>query len=137
MKRKVVIIGLFVLGAMSLIGWAVTVNPAGEIQKEVSEAIKTGNVSILARYFNTALDISIPGNEGTYSKTQAELIIKEFFTKHPPASFKINHTGSSKDGSSFFIGTYISKQNKNFRTYCLLKKAGDKYLIQQLQFESE
>jgi hypothetical protein len=137
MKRNVVIVGLLVLGMMSLIGWAVTVNPAVEIQKEVSDAIKTGNVTTLARYFNTTLDISVPGNEGTYSKTQAELILKEFFTKNPPSSFKINHNGSSKDGSVFFIGTYISKQNKNFRTYCLLKKAGDKYLIQQLQFESE
>lgn len=111
--------------------------PIGTLQEEVSNAIKAGNATMLAKYFNNTLDLVVPGQEITCSKTQAEQILKDFFQKNPPKSFKINHQGASKDGSQFSIGTYVSAADKSFRTYFLLKKSGANMLIQQLQFEAE
>lgn len=112
-------------------------SPIGTLQEEVSNAIKAGNATMLAKYFNNTLDLVVPGQEITCSKTQAEQILKDFFQKNPPKSFKINHQGASKDGSQFSIGTYVSTADKSFRTYFLLKKSGANMLIQQLQFEAE
>ena len=111
--------------------------PQTGVSDEIISAIKDGHSNALAKYFNNTLDLTVPGNESTYSRAQAEIIIKDFFSKFPPKSFKINHQGSAKDGSLFFIGTYISTNSKSFRTYFLIKKVNEKYLIQQLQFESE
>jgi len=126
-------LAFFLLCSVTLPAYA----PALSLQEEVSNAIKLGNASALAKYFNTSLDLVVPGQEITCSKTQAEQILKDFFQKNPPKSFKINHQGASKDGSQFSIGTYISTADKSFRTYFLLKKSGANTLIQQLQFETE
>lgn len=137
MKKQIFILWIFCSSVISSYGLSTALPVIADVQKDIAEAIRTGNVSLLAKYFNTTIDLTVPGNESTFSKAQAEIIIKEFFTKNPPSTFKINHNGSSKDGSMFFIGTYITKQNKSFRTYYLLKKSGDKYVIQQLQFEQD
>jgi hypothetical protein len=99
-------------------------------------AIKAGNSSDLAKYFNNTVEIQIPGNEGTFSKNQAEMIIKEFFAKNPPAAYSTNQTGSSKGGAQFMIGTYKSGKLV-FHVYILIKPIEGKMLIQQLHFENE
>jgi len=104
--------------------------------KNVGEAIKTMDAKKLATYFNTSVDLEVEDISGTYSKTQAEEIIRDFFKKAPLLSFTVNHEGSSNDGSEFIIGTYKTA-SKNFRVYVLMKKESDKLLIRQLQFEVE
>ena len=106
------------------------------VSNKVIEAISNGNASQLSKLFNLTIDINIPENEGTYSKNQAEIIVKKFFKKNPVTKFTINHSGSSNDGSKYSIGTYISN-DKTYRVYFLLKKTSEKYFVQQLQFELE
>lgn len=108
---------------------------AQDINAKVSQAIQSSNSSELAKYFNNSIDLTIPNSEGTYSKVQAEQILKSFFSKYPPVSFTINHKGNSKDGSQYAIGTYKSK-SVSFRTYYLTKPIGGQLLIHQLKFES-
>ncbi len=108
---------------------------AQDINGKVSMAIKSSNSTELSKYFNNSIDLTIPGSEGTYSKVQAEQILKSFFTKYPPVSFTINHKGSSNDGSVYAIGTYKSN-SVTFRTYYLTKSIGGQLLIHQLKFES-
>jgi len=107
---------------------------AADVITDISTAIKSGVSTNVSKYFNSTLDLTTPDNEGTYSKTQAELILKDFFTKHPVASFKIDHQGSSVDGSQYAIGTYVSGST-SYRTYFLLKKSTAGSLIQKLEFE--
>ncbi|MCX6270223.1 MAG: DUF4783 domain-containing protein [Bacteroidetes bacterium] len=137
MKRIAVYFWIMLMSFMPMLVHGSVLTLPEDVQKEISNAIRVGNISELSRYFNTSVDLTVPGNENTFSKAQAELIMKDFFTKNPPLSFKINHQGSSKDGSLYFIGTYQTTTGKNFRTYYLIKKIGDKYLIQQLQFEPD
>ena len=107
-----------------------------DIIADVGNAIKTGNATTVSKYFNSTLDLIVPGNDGTYSKSQAELILKDFFLKNPLKSFTISHQGSSNDGSLYAIGNYITGSG-SFRTYFLLKKINAGYLIQKLEFEKE
>ena len=81
--------------------------------EDIASAIRSANAPALAKYFNSSIDLSLPGNEITCSKAQAEQIVRDFFAKNPPKSFKINHQGASKDGSQFFIGTYVSAKGKS------------------------
>lgn len=102
----------------------------------IASLIKSGSARELARYFNVSVQLTLPDDDGRYSRTQAELIIRNFFLKYPPSSFKINHHGSSSDGSRYYIGVYKSG-NFTFRSYYLLKHVSDKALIHQLRFEDE
>lgn len=102
---------------------------------EIINAIKSGNSRELARSFNSSIDLILPGNEGTYSKTQAELMVGKFFRLNPPKSFVVKQEGTSSDSSKYTIGQYLSSNNKTFRTYYLTKRIGSTQLIQLLQFE--
>lgn len=108
---------------------------AQDINGKVTQAIQSSNATELSKYFNNSIDLTIPGSEGTYSKVQAEQILKSFFAKYPPVTFTINHKGSSNDGSVYAIGTYKSS-SITFRTYYLTKSIGGQLLIHQLKFES-
>lgn len=108
---------------------------AQDVGNKITQAIQSSNATDLAKYFNNTIDLTIPGSEGTYSKVQAEQILKSFFNKYPPVSFTINHKGNSNDGSMYAIGTYKSK-SQSFRTYYLTKPINGQLLIHQLKFES-
>ncbi len=104
---------------------------------KISEALNVGDASKLATHFNTAVDLTIPGNDGLYSKKQAEQIVKAFWVEQPVQSFKMDHKGTSNDGSQYMIGTLKISTGKVFRVYILIKNGSSEGLIQQLQFEEE
>jgi hypothetical protein len=107
-----------------------------EIHKQIASALSTGNATELTRYFNTLVDLSIPGTEDSYGTTQATRILQDFFSKFPVKSYKPSKQGSSNDGSQFSIGR-MESGNKIFRVYYLMKKSSDRYLIHQFQIQEE
>lgn len=107
-----------------------------DLTSSITEAIKTSDASKLASYFNSTIDLELGGTEGSYSKTQAEMMIRDFFKTNPPVSYSVNHQGASTDGSKYIIGTYKTA-NKRYRLYILIKKQSKEMLIHQLQFEIE
>lgn len=106
------------------------------ITDDIALTIRTGNSKELAKFFNTNLDLTIPGYTGSCSKSQAEIIVKDFFKKYPPKTFTIIHQGASTDGAQYSIGS-MSSGSTSFRVYFLLKKFSDNFFIQQLRFEQE
>lgn len=81
---------------------------------DVSIYFKTGSSKELAKYFDQAINLNINGNQGDYSKNQAEYILKDFFIKYPPTDFKILHQGGSPGPTMFFVGSY-STDTDQFR----------------------
>jgi hypothetical protein len=109
--------------------------PAGVIET-IAAAIKGSNSGELSKYFSNTLEIIIPGKEGSFSKNQAGMIMKDFFAKNPATSFVTSQQGSSNGGAQFMIGTYKSGK-VIFHVYVLVKPIAGQMLIQQLHFESE
>jgi len=134
---KIRVIALILISS-SLITLAISdsdVKIAG-VHENIAAAIRSGNSKVLATYFSATVEITLPAVEGTYSRVQAELVMKEFFQKIPPTAFILEQKGTSSGGAQFLIGTYKSG-NKELRTYILLKGIDGQLLIQQLQFESD
>ena len=129
MKKLAIIISLFV-SVISL--FAET-----DIYQEVASAIRSGNAKEISKYFNTNVDLTILTQEDTYSKTQAELIIKDFFAKNTPKSFTLMHQGTSKEGAMYAIGTLLTTQGATFRTSFFIKQTSGKYYIRELRFEKD
>jgi Domain of unknown function (DUF4783) len=101
-------------------------------------AVKISNTDHvgLEKVFGDMVEISLPGNEGSYSKNQAKFILKDFFLKYPIKSFTIKHRGNSTNGSKYAIGEYEYEKGK-LRAYFLLKKKEGKYRIHILQFAKQ
>jgi hypothetical protein len=108
---------------------------SGEIPQAIFDALKSGNSIQLSKYFNTSIELAIPGKEDIYSSQQAELILKDFFSKHVPSGFTILHKGG-KEGSQFAIGNMNTSKGA-FRVTMLIKIKDNRYYIHQLRFEEE
>jgi len=102
----------------------------------VGKIIKTGNAKDLVKQFNSTVELNIDGQEESYSKSQAEAVLRNFFTKNPPTAFAINHKGSSKSGLPYAIGEY--KNNLGvYRVWIRLKTVNGKNLVYEMSFVKE
>lgn len=108
---------------------------SGTIPEGIILAFKAGNAQELAKFFNSNIELVILEEEDVYSKTQAEQILRKFFTDYRPSSFKIIFEGG-KETSRYAIGS-LSTSSGNFRVYFLIKNQQGIPLIHQLRIEEE
>lgn len=127
MKFKI-IIGLMIV--VSTFGFTL------EVVDDIANAIRSGNPKNISAYFIDNIDLKVIDQEDVYSKQQAEMILKNFFTKHPVKAFSMAHKSVEKNGSQYIIGT-LETTNGKFRIYFLIKTTGAKTLIQQFKIENE
>lgn len=107
-----------------------------ETVKNIGTAIKAGSSKELIKFCNETVEIKINGESSNYSKAQAEVILRNFFTKNPPKNFTYIHQGSAPEGLKYNIGRY-THENGAYRVVMFIKKIGDKYLIDTLNFSQE
>ena len=100
---------------------------------EVVTAMRNGNAARLAKYLDTRVDITVPGKSDNYSRSQAELILKDFFASNEVKGFVVKHKGK-QNGSEFCIGL-LQTRNGDYRTKFFMKKKGDVQVVQEICFE--
>ncbi|HTE08530.1 MAG TPA: DUF4783 domain-containing protein [Flavitalea sp.] len=112
----------------------VSFTPSYSIE-QVLDALRAGNASQLAKYFDSRVDISLPNKSDNFSKNQAEMILKDFFASNEVRSFQVKHKGEN-NGSQFCIGLLQTK-NGNFRTKLYMKQKGSEQVVQEIAFQAE
>lgn len=112
------------------------VSAQDELINSVKVAIKAGNHKDLVNHFNEMIDLGFDGEKRSYSKTQAEFVLKDFFIKYPPTDFQYVHKGASKEGLTYTIGNYQSKSTA-FRVLVYIKDFKGAYKIDYLDFSRE
>lgn len=130
MKSKKCVFSVILILASQLL-WA-----QADIFTPVRDAIKAGSAKEAVKSFNQSLDINLEGEINTYSKTQSEFVLRDFFKKHPPTDFTIVHTGSSKGGLQYAIGNYKSN-GETYNVLIRVKQAGNTYLVHEISFVKE
>jgi len=96
-------------------------------------ALKSGNASQLSKYFDSRVDIGLPDKSDNYSRTQAEMIIKDFFGSNGVRNFELKYK-SEKGGTNYCVGT-LETRNGNFRTTLFMKQKGDRQYLQDINFQ--
>ncbi len=109
---------------------------ATAIPPKIFDAMKVGNSTELAKYFNNSVEIVILTSESVYSRQQAEQVVKNFFAKNSPKNFTLLHQGG-KSEAQYAIGSLEVADNKKFRVYFLVKEQSGNPLIHQLRIEEE
>ncbi len=102
----------------------------------ISKSLKTGDAPTLAGYFHATIDLTVIQKQGTYSKSQAEQVVKSFFSENKPSDFTVNHNGTSGEGSKYIIGS-LTTSTGEYRVYIYFKNLNGEELIQTLRFEIE
>jgi hypothetical protein len=109
---------------------------ASDILDNIAGAISSGNANALAQYFDNTVDITVVDKEAVYSKSQAQVVVQDFFSKNPVRRFTLIHRGSSAEGSSYGIGNFESG-SQVFRVYYFVKLKNGVYFIQEMRFEKQ
>ena len=100
---------------------------------DVIGALRSGNSSELSRYFDEKVDLTLPDKADSYSKAQAQLIVKDFFGNNGVRGFDLKHKGDSP-GGHFCIGT-LQTSAGNFRTNVFMKIKNGKEVVKEIRFQ--
>jgi hypothetical protein len=99
----------------------------------VATAFRSGNVNQLSPYLDIRVDISLPDKTDTYSKSQAEMVIRDFFSTHGVKTFKTLQQGES--GDYLFCTGILQTRSGNYRTTLFFRQKGEKQYLQEIRFQ--
>ena len=100
---------------------------------EVISALRSGNSAELSKYFDDNVELTLPDKSDSYSKAQAQLIVKDFFGNNGVKGFDLKHKGDSP-GGHFCIGT-LQTNSGNFRTNVFMKTKNGKEVVKEIRFQ--
>lgn len=98
-------------------------------------ALRSGNSSQLSGYFDETVELTLPDKSDSYSKAQAQLIVKDFFSNNGVQGFDLKHKGGDTQGAHFCIGT-LKTSAGNFRTNVFMKLKSGKEVVKEIRFQS-
>jgi hypothetical protein len=108
---------------------------ADKIPEGIILSFRAGNASELSRFFHDNVELIILETENVYSRSQAEQILRKFFTENKPEGFRIIFEGG-KENSRYGIGS-LDTSKDSYRVYFLMKKQEGNPFIHQLRIEEE
>lgn len=96
-------------------------------------AIQGGSSSELARFFNPTISLNINGQQGEYSRNQAEIVLRDFFKKNPPLEFSLVFKNENQNSVSTYIGEYASGQS-SYKVFIKVSQVESSFRIYGLDF---
>lgn len=102
----------------------------------IEKAFSSNNASEITALGKEKILLNVLGKEGAYSKSQANLVLKDFFTKKPGNTFKFIFKSKESSDGSFAIGNYESKA-ETFRVTIHFKKESSEFKIESLAIEKD
>ncbi len=108
------------------------------IYEDLAAGFNGSDQRLISKYFNNKVELTIMDQSNVYSKTQAELVLRDFFVKYPPIEFQILHRNnkSGTEGAGFAIGQ-MNTRSGNFRVYFIIKQVDNTTYLQEMRFEAE
>lgn len=101
---------------------------------EVIVALRTGNAQEFAKYIDDNIEISLPDKSDNYSKSQAVMVLKDFFNNNGVTGFEVQFKGEN-GGSQFCVGKLNTKSG-SYRTTVFMKTKQGKQLVKEIRFQS-
>ena len=101
---------------------------------EVIGALRSGNSAQLSGYFDENVELTLPDKSDSYSRAQAQLIVKDFFGNNGVKGFELKHKGDSP-GGHFCIGT-LQTNAGNFRTNVFMKIKNGREVVKEIRFQA-
>jgi hypothetical protein len=101
---------------------------------DVISALRSGNAQELSKYIDDNVEISLPDKSDNYSRAQAIMVLKDFFSNNGVTGFDVQHKGEN-GGGQYCIGTLKTKSG-NYRTTVFMKTKNDKQVVKEIRFQS-
>lgn len=93
-----------------------------------------GKSEEIAAYFSASVQLTTPGKQGVYSKSQAKMILSGFFEQNTPKKAVSSQQGKSENGAHFLVIT-LTTQSGEFKTTVFYRGSGKAMSIHELKIE--
>ena len=133
MKKVLSISLLFCLAVLFVRGYSDLIKRRSSAVGDVVSAVETGRASQIARFFGDRVDITIHKKTTSYSRSQAEVVLRDFFHNNAVKAFLVLNKGSN-NGSKFCIGD-LRTQNGDFRTTLYMKSRSKQQVLQEIRLD--
>jgi hypothetical protein len=101
----------------------------------IGAALKAGDASGISRYFAPSVNITINNSTSTYSRTQGELVLRDFFNKNAVRDFYIQHSNNASSGPKTFAIGYLNTSNGRYKVYLKMWQKDGGYVLKEITFE--
>jgi hypothetical protein len=133
MENRFIMKAIFTTFLVSLLLSLSSFSQSGNIDGVIG-ALRSGNAAGLAKYFDDNVELTLPVKSDSYSKAQAQIILKDFFANNGVKSFELKHKGDSP-GGNYAIGTLQTKSG-NFRAHVFMKSKGSTDVLKEIRFQA-
>jgi hypothetical protein len=110
-----------------------TAKPAEDANR-LTRLFSEGNSEEIASCFSASVQLTTPGKQGVYSKSQAKMILSGFFEQHTPGIAKAVQQGKSENGAHFLVMT-LSTRSGEYKTTVFYRGSGKLLTIHELKIE--
>lgn len=100
---------------------------------DVVTGMRSGNMNAISKNFDNLVSVTIDNGHFTYSRTQTELILKDFFRKNPPQGLSVINNGVSEHNARFVICDLSTPGNKYYVYIQARQKENGAYSVQEIR----
>ena len=108
---------------------------SNDVFTSIGKYIEAGDSEKLSAWFADNLELDITGSVNSCTRSQAKLIMKNFFNNNTPKKFSIIHK-SGRPPMSYAVGS-LSAGAEKFRVIIYVRTDDGKNSIQQLRIEKD
>jgi hypothetical protein len=103
---------------------------------KIDTAFDQKNAEAIVSLAKEKVLMNVLGKEGAYSKSQAILVLKDFFNGKSAGNFNFTFKGTNSASGTFAIGSYVCS-NVNYRITMHFKMSGEEYKIESITIEKD
>lgn len=100
----------------------------------IEDDLRHGRTAQLAERFTSNIDLAILDVDAVYSRGQAEMVLKRFFTDNRPTEFVIQHQGKAAGDCRYIIG-HMRTERSEYRVTYFLRLEDGLAMIKQFRIE--
>lgn len=108
-----------------------------ELLEDITVSFKSADHRLLAKHFSGKVEINLLDQSNVYSRPQAEMVMKDFFSKYEPTEFQILYKNNPSNEQVRFAIGQLDSYSARFRIFFILKNIDGVAYIQEMRFEQE
>ena len=108
----------------------------GDPIEKTAALLRNANIDELSKYFASTVDITIKGEENSYSDVESKVILTNFFAQNQPTTVKILHRITSSAMYQYGV-VILTTNNGVYRVAFSLKNNKGKFELTEMRFEAE
>ncbi len=110
-----------------------TARPAEDANR-LTRLFGEGKSEEIAAYFSASVQLTTPGKQGVYSKSQAKMILSGFFEHNTAVKAKSLQQGKSENGAHFLV-IALTTRSGEYKTTVFYRGSGKAISIHELKIE--